>query len=274
MRNALSVDLEDWYHICGVEGYDDPSRWDAYENRITRSTDKILALLDRHRAKATFFVLGYIAAREPELIRTISERGHEIAIHGFYHRRIFEMSEAEFEEDVRASIETVCGITGRRPVGFRAPEWSIRKDTLWALDVLKRLGMRYDSSMVPLTRMGDPDFPVNPTELETAAGGIWEFPLSTIRLFTERIPFSGGLPLRLVPYFYIASVMRGMNQRGAPALVYIHPWEFDHEQPRIELPFSRRFMHYFNIRATPEKIEGLLRHFSFAPIRDVLGLTE
>jgi len=273
MRNALSVDLEDWYHICGIEGYNDPLKWDAYENRITRNTEKILALLDRHNVRATFFVLGYIAAKEPELVRAIHERGHELATHGYYHRRIFEMTAEEFEEDVRASIDALSSITNQRVLGFRAPEWSIRKETLWALETLRKLGIRYDSSMVPLTRMGDPDFPRYPVEIETGSGRIWEFPLSTIRLFNENVPFSGGLPLRLVPYFYVATVIRGMNKRGIPALVYIHPWEFDQEQPRIELPFSRRFMHYFNVRVTPVKVEGLLRHFSFAPLRDVLGLT-
>ena len=272
MFNALSVDLEDWYHICGVEGCADPAKWDNYENRITRSTERILAILDRYNARATFFVLGYIAAREPSLIRTIRERGHEIATHGFCHKRVFEMTAAEFEADVKASVEVLSSITKERVLGFRAPEWSIRRETPWAFDVLRGLGILYDSSMVPLTRMGNPDFPLYPKEFETDSGKIWEFPLSTIRLFSENIPFSGGLPLRLVPYFYIASAIHRMNRKGFPAIVYIHPWEFDNEQPRIELPLSRRFMHYFNIRATPVKIEGLLRHFRFAPVREVLGL--
>ncbi|HTZ18144.1 MAG TPA: polysaccharide deacetylase family protein [Dissulfurispiraceae bacterium] len=272
MFNALSVDLEDWYHVCGVEGYSDPAKWDDYENRITRNTGKILSLLDRYNARATFFVLGYIAAREPSLIREITARGHEIATHGFCHRRVFEMTEHEFEDDVKASLEVLSSVTNERVIGFRAPEWSIRKETPWAFDVLRKLGILYDSSMVPLTRMGSRDFPLYPTEFDTGSGKLWEFPLSTIRLFAENIPFSGGLPLRMVPYFYIASAMHGMNRKGIPAIAYIHPWEFDTEQPVIELPTSRRFMHYFNIGATPRKIEGLLRHFSFAPVREVLGL--
>ncbi|MGO9614604.1 MAG: polysaccharide deacetylase family protein [Dissulfurispiraceae bacterium] len=272
MFNALSVDLEDWYHICGVKRYADPIKWDNYENRITRNTEKVLDLLDRYNARATFFVLGYIAAKEPGLIREIKERGHEIATHGFCHRRVFEMTSGEFEDDVEASIEVLSLITKERVLGFRAPEWSIRKETPWAFDVLRRLGILYDSSMVPLTRMGSPDFPLYPTEFDTGSGKIWEFPLSTIRLFRENIPFSGGLPLRLMPYFYIVSIIHGMNTKGFPAIVYIHPWEFDTEQPSIELPLSRRFMHYFNIKETPRKIEGLLRYFRFAPVREVLGL--
>ncbi len=272
MLNALSVDLEDWYHICGVEGYADPAAWDSYENRISRNTQKILDLLEKHNARATFFVLGYIASRNSDLILAIRERGHEIATHGFCHRRVFEMSSGEFENDLRASIDVLTSITNERVIGFRAPEWSIRKETPWAFEILRKLGILYDSSMVPLTRMGSRDFPLFPTEFDTGYGKLVEFPLSTIRFFSEHLPFSGGLPLRLVPYFYIVSNIAKMNRSGKPALVYIHPWEFDNEQPFIDLPLSRRFMHYFNIAATPRKVEGLLRNFRFAPVREVLGL--
>ena len=272
MFNALSVDLEDWYHVCGVEGYADPAKWDDYENRITRNTGKIFSLLERYDARATFFVLGYIAAREPALIGEIMARGHEIATHGYCHRRVFEMTEQEFGDDIRASVEAISSVIKKKVIGFRAPEWSIRKETPWAFEVLRRNGILYDSSMVPLTRMGSRDFPLHPTEFDTGSGKIWEFPLSTIRLFNENIPFSGGLPLRLVPYFYIVSAIRGMNSRGFPSMVYMHPWEFDTDQPLIELPASRRFMHYFNIKATPRKVEGLLRNFRFAPAGEVLGL--
>ena len=126
--------------------------------------------------------------------------------------------------------------------------------------------------MVPLTRMGSRDFPLYPCKFDTEHGEIWEFPLTTIRLFWEHIPFSGGLPLRIVPYFYIFLKIRKMNYEGLPALVYIHPWEFDAENPKIDLPLSRKFMHYFNIKVTPRKVEGLLRHFNFAPIKAILGL--
>ena len=272
MQNALSVDLEDWYHICGVGEYADPQNWDSYETRIISNTEKILTMLDKYNARATFFVLGYIAAREPDLIRTIRKRGHEIATHGYYHRRVFEMTANEFEDDVNASLTALSDITQERVLGFRAPEWSIRKETPWALGVLRKLGILYDSSMVPLTRMGSRDFPLYPVRLDTDFGTIWEFPLSTVRAFSEHLPFSGGLPLRLVPYFYIVSLMRKMNRYGLPVLVYIHPWEFDLQPPRIDLPPSRRFMHYFNIRVTPGKVEGLLRRFHFVPLREVLGL--
>jgi len=271
--NGLTVDLEDWYHICGVEAYSDPKQWDTYENRIIKNTDKILSLFRFYNIKATFFVLGYIALKEPDLIKTIKNEGHEIATHGFYHRRIFEMTEQEFEEDVGKSISVISSITNEKILGFRAPEWSIRKETLWVLKILKKLGILYDSSMVPLTRMGSRDFPIYPYKFDTEYGKIWEFPLTTARLFWENLPFTGGLPLRMFPYFYIVSKIQRINQEGYPAIVYIHPWEFDMEQPHIDLPLSRRFMHYFNIKVTPKKVEGLLQHFQFSTVKDILRRT-
>lgn len=272
MINALTVDLEDWYHICGVEEYSDPANWSAYESRIIKNTRRILNILKAHRVKATFFVLGYIAQREPELISEIRDEGHEISTHGFFHRRVFEMTEQEFDDDISKSIDVISSITNERVLGFRAPEWSIRKQTPWALGILRKRGILYDSSMVPLTRMGSRDFPVRPCTIKTAHGDIWEFPLTTTRVFWENVPFSGGLPLRIAPYFYIVSAIRALNRKGQAAQVYIHPWEFDKDRPKIELPLSRKFMHYFNSRTTPRKVEGLLRHLRFAAVRDVLGI--
>jgi polysaccharide deacetylase family protein (PEP-CTERM system associated) len=267
------VDLEDWYHICGVEGYSDPSNWGAYESRIIRNTVRILDMLDAYKAKATFFVLGYIAYKDPDLIREIRDRGHEIATHGFWHRRVFEMTESEFEQDIMDSISTLYSITGQKVLGFRAPEWSIRKENPWFFEVLRKKGILYDSSMASLTRLGSRSYPRYPCVYKTGHGDIWEFPLSTMRLFWENLPFTGGLPMRLTPYFYIVTLIKGINGRGHPAIVYIHPWEFDMEQPRIELPLSRRFMHYFNLRGAQKRTEGLLSRFRFAPIKDVLGLS-
>jgi len=270
--NALTVDLEDWYHVCGAGGLSAPLHWDEYESRVTRNTRMILSLLQRRGARATFFVLGYIAEREPELIRAIARDGHEVATHGHFHRRVFEMTPAQFEVDLARSLAAITAATGEPVIGYRAPEWSIRPHTQWALGLLRRYGIRYDASMVPLTRMGDRSFPRFPCRLQTGYGEIAEFPLTTVRCFGEHLPFTGGLPLRLTPYWYVLSAIRRLNGRGRPALVYVHPWEFDAEQPRIALPWSRRFMHYFNLRATPRKLGGLLTHLRFAPVRDVLEL--
>jgi len=273
MLNALTVDLEDWYHVCGTADNDDHHKWTEYESRVKRNTDTVLSLLRRYNARATFFVLGYIAEKEPELIKTIHREGHEIAIHGYYHQRISDVTRAAFEEDIQKSIEVVANVTGERPLGYRAPEWSIRKETLWALDVLRKSGIMYDSSMVPLTKMGDRGFRLFPHTLKTSYGDIWEFPLTTLRVFRENLPFTGGLPMRIAPYWYIVSKIKKINRSvRQPCLVYVHPWEFDDANPEIELPLSRRFMHYFNIRTARPKFEGLLKHLKFAPIKEILDI--
>jgi polysaccharide deacetylase family protein (PEP-CTERM system associated) len=270
--NALTVDLEDWYHVCGADKTADESRWDAYESRVTRSTDRVLSLLRSWGVHATFFVLGYIALREPGLVRAVAREGHEVATHGHFHRRVFELSPAEFEVDLCESLDAISAACGGKVIGYRAPEWSMRPHTLWALPLLRKHGILYDSSMVPLTRMGDRSFPRFPCRFTTIHGEIVEFPLTSMRCFGEHLPFTGGLPLRLTPYWYILSKVRQLNALGQPALVYVHPWEFDPGQPRVDLPWSRRFMHYFNLSATPRKLTGLLRHLRLASIREALAV--
>ncbi|MEK6758853.1 MAG: polysaccharide deacetylase family protein [Deltaproteobacteria bacterium] len=274
MRNALSVDLEDWYHVCGQSRYSDPDGWGEYESRVTRNTEKILEMLCLGQGphRATFFVLGYIAEKNPALIRRIAGQGHELAVHGYYHRRVFEMTPVEFENDLRASIGVVEDITGEKVLGFRAPEWSIRGEAKWAFPIIAKAGLKYDSSTVPLTMMGERVYARLPYSMETPYGPLVEFPLTTFRCLWENLPFTGGLPLRIAPYWYVCEQIRRLNARGVPAISYIHPWEFDESHPEIDLPFSRRFMHYFNIRSTRRKMEGLLRNFRFAPVKDVLGL--
>lgn len=270
MINALTVDLEDWYHVCGNGDHSAPSKWEEYESRITRNTEKVLVILRHFDVKATFFVLGYIAEKEPTLIKTIAKEGHEIATHGHFHLRILDLTRDKFEEDLRRSKKVIEEITSERILGYRAPEWSIRRDTFWALSIMKKMGLLYDSSMVPLTRMGERGFPAFPRRMETPYGDIIEFPLTTVRCLWERLPFSGGLPLRIAPYWLVLNRLTSINKMGKPGMVYIHPWEFDDEHPEIELPLTRRFMHYFRIRSTQPKVEGLLKNLKFAPIREVL----
>lgn len=270
MKNALTVDLEDWYHICGVAACADPAGWDAFESRVAQNTDRVLALLRRHGARATFFVLGRIAEREPALVRAVAAEGHEVATHGHFHRRIYEMTPEAFEEDLLRSLDAIGSASGTPVVGHRAPEWSMRPHTSWALEILRRRGILYDSSMVPLTRMGSPGFPVNPGPVPTPSGDIFEFPLTAMRCFGENIPFTGGLALRLTPYFYILSKIRRMNREGLPAMVYFHPWELDPDPPRLPLPPARRFMTGFNLQGAASKLDGLMRHLAFVPVRDFL----
>jgi polysaccharide deacetylase family protein (PEP-CTERM system associated) len=270
MKNALTVDLEEWFHIFDVERYRDPRGWDRLEPRIEETTEEVLALLDRRGARGTFFVLGWIARRHPDLVRRIRDAGHEIASHGYFHVRAFDTDPDGVRRDIEESIDTLEELTGLRPRGYRAPEWSIIRETGWMWELLADLGFEYSSSTVPLTGMGQRGSPPLPFRVETPAGPIVEFPISTMRGFWEGLPYSGGLPLRCAPYWYIVEKLRFENGRGHPGMVYVHPWEFDRAHPPMELSLGRKFMHFWNMRSTRRKVEGLLATFEFAPVAEVL----
>jgi polysaccharide deacetylase family protein (PEP-CTERM system associated) len=268
--NAFTVDLEEWFHIFDVERFCDPAGWERLEPRIEETASEVLALLERHRVRATFFVLGWIARRHGDLVRRIHDAGHEIASHGYLHVRATDTDEAGLRRDIEESIDVLEELTGERPRGYRAPEWSIVRETRWAFEVLADLGFTYSSSTVPLTGMGERGFPPLPHRVETPAGPIVEFPISTMRAFHEGLPYSGGLPLRCAPYWYIVEKLKFENRSGNPGMVYVHPWEFDGEHPPMELSLGRRFMHFWSLGSTRRKIEGLLSHFAFAPVEEVL----
>lgn len=269
-RNALSVDLEDWYHVCNVEEYLPASQWDEYEERVTRNTRKILRLLEASGVRATFFILGYIAHRHPALVREVARAGHELGTHGTFHRRVFRMTPAEFREDLRNSIRAITDVVAAPVVGYRAPMWSIRRQTLWAIEILREEGILYDSSIAPITGLSGREFPAVPFQWVTSSGPLREFPLPSMRCFWEMLPYTGGLPMRLTPYWYILSKIRRANRAGHPAMVYVHPWEFDEAYPRAEIPLWSRFFQKLNLRATPPKVEGLLGELKFAPLGEVL----
>lgn len=274
MRNALTVDLEEWFHIFDVDRYRDPSAWDALESRIEATTREVLDVLAAADARATFFVLGWIARRQPDLLRRIAGDGHEIASHGYFHVRAFDADREGVRRDIVLSLEAIDDALGGRaprPQGYRAPEWSIIRETTWMWELLAELGFRYSSSTVPLTGMGQRGFPALPYRVDTPAGPIDEFPISTMRAFFEGLPYTGGLPLRCAPYWYIVEKIRYENRVGHPAMVYVHPWEFDAAHPPMELSPGRRFMHFWNMRSTRKKVEGLLRHFAFAPVAEILA---
>ena len=272
MLNAISVDLEDWYHICGIDNHIGLNEWSKYRSRLENSIDKILELFNKHNVRATFFVVGFVAENAPALIKKIADADHEVATHGFFHRRVFDMTPEEFEHDLLKSRDVIEAASGKKVLGYRAPEWSLKKSTLWALDILKKHGFAYDASGVPLSHLGGKHFGFYPHKIKTAYGDILEFPLSTFRAFWERVPFSGGLPMRLVPYYYILKLTKETNRAGYPAIFYIHPWEFDSERVAINLPFNRKFMHYFNLGSTSCKVELLLKYLAFSTVEEVLGL--
>jgi len=269
VRNALSIDLEDWYHGVLQINYAD---WHQYENRLEKSLSLILNLLNRHHAHATFFVLGDIANKFPEFIKLIVENGHEIASHGYYHRSIFKQTPQEFKEDVSRSKKVLESITGLTIKGYRAPFFSITKETLWALDILKELGFKYDSSIFPTKNFlyGISDAPQ--TIYKVADGSLIEFPLSVIKKCRITIPICGGFYLRMLPYLLIKWGISSFNDSLGPTVVYLHPWELDVEKPKINIPmsFKWKIIYECNIKTMKKKIERLLDDFQFTTISKVL----
>ena len=274
MLNALTFDIEEYFHAESLAGVVRREDWTLLPSRVAESTRRLLDLLERRHVKATFFILGWVAEREPRLVREIQDRKHEVACHGFGHRLIYGMSREAFRADVCRAKEAIEEATGAAVAGFRAPTFSIVRETLWALDVLVEAGFRYDSSIFPIRhdRYGIPDAPRFPYRVTAPGGGdLVEFPITTFAVGGHHLPFSGGGYFRLAPYPMIRAALRGVNRReGMPGIVYLHPWELDPEQPRLPVRGFSRFRHYVNLAQTAPKLERLLRDFRFAPAGHVL----
>ncbi len=276
MRNAFSVDVEDWYQVSDFEEVVSFSQWDRYESRVIRNTERVLEVLAERGVRGTFFVLAWNAERQPELVRLIAGAGHEIASHGYSHRLIYEQSPAEFRDDVLRSKKLLEDLTGTPVLGYRAPSFSLTANSLWALDVLLESGFRYDSSVFPISDRlyGIPNARRFPFAIRAAGDReLLEFPMSTAHVAGRNWPLGGGGYLRIFPYGYMRWGIRRVNTEGQPALVYIHPWELDPAQPKIRVRGKRGLStHYINLRRTEPRIRRLLADFSFAPIREVLGI--
>ena len=274
--NAFSVDVEDWYQVADFDAVVGFADWDRYESRVARNTDRILALCDEVGVRGTFFVLTWNAERHPEIVRRIAAAGHEIASHGYAHRLIYEQTPETFRDDITRAKATLEDITGTAVLGYRAPSASVTPRSLWALDVLLDVGLRYDSSIFPIrdTLYGLPDADRFPHVIRRRDGReLLEFPLATTRLFGRNVPLAGGGWLRVFPYRYTRWAMRRVNREGHPAVAFVHPWELDPEQPRMRTAGRRGFStHYVGLRGTYGKLRRLFRDFRFAPLRDVLGL--
>lgn len=271
MINALTVDIEDWYQTNEFNFSSDC--WGSYEDRIQIGTGEILEILNKHDVKATFFILGCIAEKHPEIVRKIASCGHEIGSHGCLHRKVDSLTPEEFREDVLLSKKVLEDITGTSCNYFRAPSWTINEKNLWTLEILETEGFICDSSMqpfkTPLSGSGrlpyEPFYPViNGKKLR-----LLEFPSTTIGLGKMRIPFSGGFYLRAMPYLFVNIALRKVNKERA-GMVYVHPWELDTEQPRIESAAYKRFVHYYNLSETSRKLNRLLSDFSFAPLGEII----
>ena len=274
MLNALTIDVEEWFCVSNFETVIARSEWDRLESRVEASTETILDLLDKHGVKATFFVLGWLAEHHPELIREIAQRGHEIGAHGYEHRLVYRLSPGEFEEDLRRCVTVLSGI-GAACSGYRAPSFSIRSDMTWAWRILREQGFRYDSSVFPVThdRYGEPDAPRFPFTIRSGNDEMIEFPLSTVRTFGRNFPVAGGGYLRLFPHGVTRWALRRINAEGHPAVVYLHPWEFDPQHPTPSASRLALLRHRVGIRSVPDKLDRLLSEFRFGPMEHVLRET-
>ena len=265
IRNALTIDFEDWY-----QGLEIPhTEWNGFAERIVPAGRRLLELLALANVRATFFVLGYVAERHPQLIRAIADAGHEIGTHGYSHSFIYQQTPQLFREELGRSIRVLQDITGQPVAGHRAPFFSITRDSLWALEVMGELGIQYDSSIFPVLnyRYGIADAPRWPYQVQA---DVMEFPISTLRLFGRNLPIAGGAYFRIYPYTFTRRAFRSINAQGKPFVFYLHPWELDPEHPRIPLPRRVALTHYFNLQATERRLKQLLRDFAFAPMKEVL----
>jgi polysaccharide deacetylase family protein (PEP-CTERM system associated) len=272
-RQALSVDLEEYFHVSNFSGLIAPERWTALPSRIEDETRRLLDLFDETGARATFFALGWIAERRPALVAEIARRGHEVACHGYAHQLVHELGPQGFRSDLARARKAIEDAAGRPVLGYRAPSYSITSRSLWALDVLAEEGFRYDSSIFPVHHpsYGIPRFDRDLVALDLGDGrAIVEFPLTTTRVGWWNLPVAGGAYLRLLP----APLFRWGFQRavrsGQAAVLYLHPWELDPEQPRLRVGWKTRVRHYANLDRVEERVRRLLSQTPFDTMAGVI----
>ncbi|MDQ3706369.1 MAG: DUF3473 domain-containing protein [Chloroflexota bacterium] len=266
--NGISVDVEDWF-----QAFDEcplPT-WERHEHRLTRSLERTLQLFEEQGVKATFFVLGYNAERYPHLVSMIRGSGHELGTHGYSHRLIYTQTPGEFREEMKRAIGVVEEISGERVIGHRAAAFSITPRSIWALDVLLELGIRYDSSIFPVRhyRYGWPGAPEGFCRIKRESGSIVELPLPTWRFGKLRLPVGGGAYQRIFPEFYIYAALRRINRGGQRFVLYMHPWELDPAQPRAAVQRHVAWSHYANLKNGWARYARMLREFRFAPLREL-----
>ncbi len=274
MLNAMTVDVEDYFHVSAFANTIPRSTWDARELRVEENTRRLLRLFEQRGVVATFFVLGWVAKRRPSLVREIQALGHEIASHGMSHELVYRQTPAQFRAETIESKALLEDLTGRAVRGYRAASYSIRPDSVWALDVLADAGFEYDSSIFPIRhdRYGMPDAARSPGVIVTPKGErLVEFPLTTAKLFGMRVPVAGGGYFRLLPYWVTRTGLRQVNeQEKLPFVFYLHPWEIDEGQPRIAASRLSKFRHYTNIHRCEARLDRLLKQFRFGTVEQSL----
>ena len=271
--NAMTIDVEDYFHVSVFDGVVPRHLWEGFESRVCVNTDRLLRLFDAFEVKATFFVLGWVAERYPELVRRIVHEGHEVASHGYGHRLVYDQTPKAFREDVRRAKDLLESASGSQVLGYRAPSYSVTPKSLWALDILIEEGYRYDSSIFPIRhdRYGIPLSPRHPYVLDRPNGALVEAPASTTRLGPLNLPVAGGGYFRILPYEWTRWGIGRVNRlESRPTIFYLHPWEIDPDQPRLKAGTLSRFRHYRNLAETEARLRRLLTDFRWGPMSAVL----
>lgn len=270
--NALTVDVEDYFMVSAFAAGIKFEDWPRYECRVERNTHRILELFAKYGVKGTFFVLGWVAENYPALVKDIQAAGHEIASHGYNHRLIYDLTQDEFRADIRRAKRAVEDITGVAVNGYRATSYSIIKQTFWALDILVEEGFRYDSSIYPIhhDRYGVPGAQRFVHTIKTGAGDIMEIPPTTFKFLGQNIPAAGGGYFRLYPVQLTKAIIRRINEiEKEAAVIYIHPWEIDMDQPKLQGSLLTKFRHYVNIKTTEQKLGECMKDLKFKPISEI-----
>ncbi len=272
VTHFFTVDVEEYFQVSAFEGIAPRSRWADFESRVTVVVERLLELLADANVQATFFTLGVVARRSPDVVKSIANAGHEIASHGIDHRRVTTITQEEFRKQARESKHLLEDLAGSPVLGYRAPSYSIIPGNEWALEVLRDEGYQYDSSLFPIRRRGYgyPDGQADPHWFSTAAGPLYEVPPCTWRVGGQRLPAAGGGYFRLLPYALVRAGLRQAARRGQPGTFYIHPWELDPQQPRLSTPLLTRVRHYTGLDRVIPRLKRLLGEFSFTSISEGL----
>lgn len=273
---AFTVDVEDYFQVSAFASTIRREDWDGFDCRVERNTRRLLEVAAETGTQGTFFVLGWVAERCPQLVRDIHNAGHEIGCHSQWHELVYELGASRFRADLREARDRIEQLIGNRVRAYRAPSFSITKDSLWALEILAEEGFDTDSSIYPIRhdRYGLPGAPLMPHRVETRAGTIREFPGMVCELGRAAFPVGGGGYLRLLPWQVTVRMLRRIRRRGRPLNVYVHPWEVDPDQPRLRGSLRSRFRHYQNLRTTLPKLRGLLSQFRLTTMSQVLQAAE
>lgn len=272
-RDGMSVDVEDYFHVEAFADRVSFAQWPTFQPRVRRNTQSVLELFARYGCRATFFVLGWVAERDPQLVREIANAGHELGCHSYAHRRVDTLTPKAFREDLRRARGAIEDAAGTRVAGYRAPTFSIVKNSVWALRILAEEGFLYDSSIFPIRHdlYGFPDAPRWPHKIQLSEGlAIFEIPMSTVRIWGHNLPIGGGGYLRLLPMAYTRRAIGAIHVRKHPAIVYFHPWEIDPEQPRVRGSLKSRLRHYTGLRRMRGRLSQLLENANFGPLIDLV----